>query len=181
MAMILVPSNCYRAYGYTEQNRFEKRYYNTIQSIIRAADEIEVPRELVLAICWGESSFRNRGVTHLDGQTMSYGVCQVKLETAEWLDTIYPHVGYKASAKTLHSPYRNALYAAKYLHYQLKRYKGDWKLAVNAYNSGHGRRHKTKYITRFIKNKEHIKKHIVSIPLSEHAEHGEKENEHVNP
>lgn len=158
LVMLMTANSAYAM----DDNNFEKRYYDIIQSIIHAADDAEVPRELVLSICWGESSFRNKGVTHVDGETPSYGICQVKLETAKFMDKVYKHA-IKATKKNLEDPYTNALYAARYLHYQLNRYDQDWRLAVDAYNRGSAIGHKTKYVRRFIKNKEHIKKNIPSV------------------
>lgn len=144
-----------------KSDSFERKYYKTIQSIIWAADKANVPRELVLAVCWGESSFRNKKVTHMDGETPSYGVCQVKLETARFMDKVYHHK-VKATAKMLDKVGINAFYAACYLRYQLNKYHQDWKLAVDAYNKGHAKGHKTEYVKRFEKNQKHIKKHVPS-------------------
>lgn len=142
-------------------DNFEHKYYKTIKAIIWAADKAEVPRELVLAVCWGESSFRNKLVTHMDGETPSYGVCQVKLETARFMDKIYHHK-VKATPKMLDKVGINAFYAACYLRYQLAKYNQDWKLAVDAYNKGHAKGHKTQYVKRFEENRKHLKKHIHS-------------------
>jgi soluble lytic murein transglycosylase-like protein len=57
-------------------------------------------------------------------------MCQIKLSTARWL-------GYKGSpAKLWKDPRVNAHWAAKYLRYQIKRYKGDILCGVSAYNAG---------------------------------------------
>lgn len=154
---------------------FEKRYYNTIKSIIWAADKAQVPRELVLAVCWGESSFRTTGVTHVDGETPSYGVCQVKLETAQFIDKFY-RLKHKVTPERLNSTMINAFYAAKYLKYQLNRYKQDWKLAVDAYNKGTALGHKTKYVRKVTKNREHIKKQVPAAKQEEEKDHTNEEN-----
>ena len=148
--------------SYAKTQTFEKKYYKIIQSIIWAADTAEVPRELVLAVCWGESSFRTKGVTHVDGETPSYGICQVKMETARFMDKLYKHKA-KATPKRLEDFKVNAFYAAKYLKYHLDRYDDDWKLAVDAYNKGTAIGHKTKYVKKFDKNIKHIKKNVPSI------------------
>lgn len=141
---------------------FEKRYYSIIKSIMWAADMAEVPRELVLAVCWSESSFRTNGVTHMDGHTTSHGICQVKLETALFMDKYFNHK-VKATVERLESTRINAFYAAKYLRYQLDRYDQNWKLAVDAYNKGRAVSSKSKYVKQFIKSKEHIKKQVPSV------------------
>lgn len=143
-----------------KSSSFEHKYYKTIQSIIAAADKAKVPRELVLAVCWGESSFRNKKVTHMDGETPSYGVCQVKLETAKFMDKVYHHK-IKVTAKMLDKVGTNAFYASCYLRYQLNKYHQNWKFAVDAYNKGHAiKTYKTEYVKRFERNQRHIKKHI---------------------
>jgi len=106
-----------------------------IDAIIKAADTVEVPRELVLAVCWVESSYRRGLKPKLDGDTPSYGICQVKLITANYMDTVYKH-RIKATPKRLQNEYVNAFYAAKYLKYQLTRYQGDVHKAIDAYNKG---------------------------------------------
>ncbi len=143
---------------------FNKRHYLVIKDIIWAADKVDVPRELLLALCWGESSFRNdKRLSHMDNGSISYGTCQVKLETAQWMDKIYHHKVH-ATVPRLEKVKINAFYAAKYLQYQLVRYDGDWEKAVDAYNAGtaqrtrHGR--PTKYIRKVRKNKEFIITHI---------------------
>lgn len=124
-----------------------------------AADTAEIPRELLLAVCWGESTFRTHGVTHKDGGTLSHGVCQVKLATAVWMDQVYGH-SIKATSKRLEDTKTNAFYAAKYLKYQLERYHGNWKLAVDAYNKGRAVSSRSKYVKKFNKNIEHIKRNV---------------------
>jgi soluble lytic murein transglycosylase-like protein len=56
-------------------------------------------------------------------------VCQVKLGTARLM-------GFKGKEQQLIDPKTNINYAAKYLAYQLKRYKGDYKKAIVSYNRG---------------------------------------------
>lgn len=142
--------------------QFNKHHYLVIKDIIWAADKVDVPRELLLALCWGESSFRSNS-THMDNGTLSYGTCQVKLATAEWLDKVYHHKN-RATALRLEDNKVNAFYAAKYLQYQLVRYDGDWMKAVDAYNAGSAQHlkpgKKTKYIKKVEKNKAFILKHI---------------------
>lgn len=106
-----------------------------IDAIVKAADTVEVPRELVLAVCWVESSYRRGLAPRLDGDTPSYGICQVKLATARYMDTVFKH-RIKATPKRLQDEFVNAFYAAKYLKYQLNRYQGDVHKAIDAYNKG---------------------------------------------
>lgn len=100
--------------------------YATI--ILLAAKAVKVPGALLLAICIHETGLKNALVPH-DGGTPTFGICQVKKDTAVFL-------GFKGTAKELMNPETNALYAAKYLHYQLDRYDGSWSKSVSAYNAG---------------------------------------------
>lgn len=100
--------------------------YATI--ILMVAKKVSVSGSLLLAICSHESNLKNVMVPH-DGGSPTYGICQVKLGTAEMM-------GYKGDAKGLMDPETNALYAATYLKYQKDRYASDWCMAVAAYNAG---------------------------------------------
>lgn len=100
--------------------------YETI--IIAAAKKIGVSAALLLAICTHESGLNNIVVPH-DGGSPSYGICQVKLGTAQMF-------GFKGTAQDLMKPAINAKWAAQYLKYQKQRYNGKWLQATAAYNSG---------------------------------------------
>lgn len=102
---------------------------SSLCSLKLAAATVQVPFELLRAICMVESNL-NPAAVHLDdGNSASHGLCQVKYETAKFM-------GYKGTLKGLYNPDNNALFAAKYLNYQLTRYKGNWVNAVSAYNRG---------------------------------------------
>jgi soluble lytic murein transglycosylase-like protein len=93
-----------------------------------AAKAAAVPPALLLSICYTESTFRN--VVHPDdGVTASYGVCQVKLETAR----MFKH---DVTEQDLMVPKKNARFAALYLARQLSRYHRVWSCAATAYNRG---------------------------------------------
>lgn len=97
--------------------------------ILAAAKAAKVSGVLLLAICGYESNLTNVVVYH-DGKSPSYGICQVKYETAQM-------IGFKGKAESLISPTVNAKWAAKYLAYQGKRYgEDDWCKLVAAYNAG---------------------------------------------
>jgi hypothetical protein len=134
---------------------FDVKHYKVVKDIIWSADKVGIPRELLLSICWGESSFR-LNQTHLDGASLSYGICQVKLSTAQYMDKVYKHKHLITSAR-LENTKINAFYAAKYIHYQLKRYKGDWKLSVDAYNKHNAVSKHTAYVRKFNKNNQFIR------------------------
>lgn len=99
-----------------------------INTIIFAAKTVKVPSALLLAICMHESKLNNH-VNQFDGGSPSYGICQIKEDTAR-------DMGFKGKTEKLMEPYTNAYYAAKYLKYQLQRYDNDFCRATAAYNAG---------------------------------------------
>jgi hypothetical protein len=114
--------------------------------ILAAAKSAGVPGALLLAICTSESKLINVMVPH-DGGTPSYGICQIKRGSAigyEGISTgpmqpskiIKGTLEPKGKPQGLMIPYVNAMYAAKYLQYQLNRYNGNPCMAVAASNAG---------------------------------------------
>lgn len=121
--------------------------------ILAAATKLKVSGALLLAICTYETNLTNVVVYH-DGASPSYGICQVKYETAQFL-------GFKGVAQDLVTPSINAKWAAKYLKYQEDRYgEDDWCKLVAAYNAGTynvskkvpGKPRNLKYVRRVQKN-----------------------------
>lgn len=106
-----------------------------INAIRWASTYVGVPEDLMIAVAWVESSHRTTLPVKKDGSTPSYGVFQIKLETARWVDKVYHHK-HKATPTRLLTVDDNALYACKYMKLLLKRY-GNWQMAVDAYNKGH--------------------------------------------
>jgi soluble lytic murein transglycosylase-like protein len=98
------------------------------QIILAAAKAAKVSGPLLLAICTHESGLQNAFVLH-DGGSPTYGVCQLKLGSAQM-------VGFKGSSETLMIPEVNAKYSALYLKRQLDRYDGNTCKATAAYNAG---------------------------------------------
>ena len=95
---------------------------------LNASQTFTLPPALLDSLCFVESG-HNQAAVHLDdGGSNSVGVCQVKLRTARWL-------GFKGTEQQLLKPKTNVYYAAKYLAYQLHRYKNVEK-AIVAYNKG---------------------------------------------
>ena len=102
----------------------------SLNAIYREAAKTNgIPVELLRAVCETESKHNLKVKRVWDGGSYSYGVCQVKLGTARLL-------GFKGKEQQLIDPNTNIDYAAKYLAYQLKRYKGDYKKAIVSYNRG---------------------------------------------
>lgn len=88
-----------------------------------------LPAGLIQAICFTESGYNVHAIHLYDGATHSYGVCQIKIETARFL-------GFKGTERQLLKPETNVYYAGKYLRYQLNRYSGNRYKAIAAYNAG---------------------------------------------
>jgi soluble lytic murein transglycosylase-like protein len=139
----------------------ERKDVRVIRAIVKAADTVKVPRELLLALCWNESSFRTDSkITHMDGGSLSHGICQVKLLTARDMDWIY-HDKVRATEEMLEDPFTNALYAAKYLRIELKRYNGNWEKGIDAYNKGSAVNVNSSYVKKVMG---HYKQALVELP-----------------
>ena len=95
---------------------------------------------LLSAVCFVESGHKPSAYVAMDGQSPSYGLCQIKLATAR-------QVGFEGSTRDLMHPATNALYAAKYLRWQYERY-GSWDKAVSAYNAGRAIKGNAGYVGR---------------------------------
>jgi soluble lytic murein transglycosylase-like protein len=132
------------------------KHAHTIATITKAASDVGVSPELLLAVAWTESNFRTKHVTHVDGSTPSYGPLQIKLETALYVDQVYKH-HHKATAERLENTYINAFYAAKYLKLLLSQYNNNWSYAIEAYNIGHAVHGKSQYVHKVMRevNNEH--------------------------
>lgn len=96
--------------------------------ILLAAKKVGVSGAILLAICTHETGLQNT-IWENDGGTPSYGICMVKLGTAQQL-------GFDGTSADLMEPKENAKWAATYLKYQYKRYLGDSCKAIAAYNAG---------------------------------------------
>ncbi len=88
-----------------------------------------LPPGLLSAVCFTETRHVVNAIHLNDGKSHSYGICQIKLVTAQ-------QMGFKGTPRQLMEPKTNILFAAKYLRHQIKRYK-NVKKAVIAYNQGH--------------------------------------------
>ena len=97
-----------------------------------SSSSFNLPPKLIDSVCWVESKHDVTAIKQDDGPSDSYGVCQIKLETARWL-------GFEGTTKQLMRPEVNIHYAAKYLAHNLRRYRGDVTKAVIAYNRGNAR------------------------------------------
>lgn len=114
-----------------------------LQALKIAATTAQVSFDLLRAICTVESGLNPKALNPKDGGSASHGMCQIKYTTAKT-------VGYRGTEKELYNVKTNALYAAKYLKYQLQRYKGDWLKATSAYNRGSYHPSNHKYVKRVV-------------------------------
>jgi len=121
-----------------------------LATIFKAAKFVGVSGHLLAAICFTESHFQNVMVED-DGNGPSYGICQVKLDTAHHMDEMFNHKN-PATAERLMDPYSNAFYAAKFVKYQLARYGGSERMAIDAYNRGYCQNSNSKYVKQVIKS-----------------------------
>lgn len=114
-----------------------------LAALTLASKSIGVPLQLLVAICTVESGLHATVINQYDGDSPSYGLCQVKHNTAK-------QVGFKGNVNRLLKADVNASVAAKYLKHQLIRYKGNWKKAISAYNRGTAHPSNRKYVNRVL-------------------------------
>ncbi len=104
--------------------------------LTQTAKMIGISPQLLLAVCMTETNLKHVHTPN-DGATTSYGVCQVKLETAQFMGKVHkkPYLVVFTS-NDMKDIKKNAKVAALYLKYQIDRYDGDLCKAVAAYNAG---------------------------------------------
>lgn len=137
-----------------------------IKDIIWAADAVKVPRALLLAICWGEGAFRSdKELTHMDGGSLSYGTCQIKMSLAKDMVRLYPNSSKKVplTAENLNNTHTNAYYAALALKFHLQRYDGNWQMAADAYNKYNALGIETEYVKRVNKHLTMVANNITAL------------------
>lgn len=118
-----------------------------IGTVIKAAQASHVAPALLLALCTVESTLKPKAINHYDGGSASYGVCQIKLETAVVVSDV-------KTTKQLMRPNINAKVAGLYLSKQLIRYNYNLECAIAAYNAGSCRFNKN----GLIKNRKYVRK-----------------------
>lgn len=112
--------------------------------------QYDLPPGLLSALCWVESNHKTAAINQYDGDSPSYGVCQIKLETAK-------SMGFRGDSKALMKPEINIKWSAKYLKRQMTRYDNDPRKAVAAYNAGthrvnkYGKTRNVKYVNKVFK------------------------------
>jgi soluble lytic murein transglycosylase-like protein len=115
-------------------------YYAHMEQMIllltQTAKMVGISPQLLIAICMAETNLRHIHTPN-DGKTNSYGVCQVKLETAHFMGKVHkkPHLT-RFTSDDMKDINKNMKVAALYVKYQINRYDGDLCKAVAAYNAG---------------------------------------------
>jgi soluble lytic murein transglycosylase-like protein len=126
--------------------------YSTLITLV--AKSFGVPGALMLAVCSNESNLTNAFAPH-DGGSPSFGICQIKLDTAKM-------VGYLGDGHGLMNPEINVKWSAIYLKKLLDQYDDSWCKSVSAYNLGtfkESRRHRGRPI-----NMSYVKKVQEKLP-----------------
>lgn len=118
--------------------------------ITTAANSANVAPALLLAICTVESNLNPHAVNLHDGGSASYGLCQLKLDTARQFHK-------KVTTEMLFDAKHNARIAALLLRSHLTKYKAD-DCAIAAYNAGICRKNKAGLI-RNLKYVRKVEKH----------------------
>lgn len=90
-----------------------------------AALQTQIASPIIAAVIEVESS----GNPDSTGTVGEFGLMQIKCETAK-------DMGYAWDCQRLYMPELNILYGAKYLAWQSKRYGGNLRLILSAYNAG---------------------------------------------
>lgn len=96
---------------------------------ILVSNQLNLPNNLLRAVCFVESSHNAKAIHLNDGKGDSLGLCQIKLATAKM-------AGFKGTQTQLMDPLVNAYYAGLYLKKQINKY-GGVRAGVIAYNRGH--------------------------------------------
>ena len=147
------------------------------QLILTIAKTVGVPGSLLLAICTHESHLINVAVIH-DNGSPSYGLCQIKEDTARSLgyrdiatgplkdtdilpDSMIPD----GEPQGLMKPEINIRYAARYLKMQIERYGEDWIKLTAAYNAGTYR--ESSFFQGCPKNMQYIRMVKEKLPIEE--------------
>jgi soluble lytic murein transglycosylase-like protein len=97
--------------------------------ITAAAKSAKVSVALLYSICSHESNGFILDYAQYDNGSPSFGVCQIKHETAKMF-------GFKGQPMELRNAEVSTKYSALYLKYQLDRYNGNVCKATASYNSG---------------------------------------------
>jgi soluble lytic murein transglycosylase-like protein len=129
---------------------------NTINLIAKVATKVGIKPILLLSICNVETKLNNVN-NYKDNNGTSYGIAQIKLNTARDID---PSI----DALALSMPESNLFVAAKHLKKLSKKYKTDEEV-IAAYNAGgvyykNGTLVNKKYVDKVMRSKYHFNKKV---------------------
>lgn len=142
-----------------------------IKIIIKAAKAAGVPANVLVSMCYNESTFDSLALNKNDGNEDSVGVCQLQLTTAKEvikkLGNLIQYDDYglyipELGKKDLYDPRINSAIAAFYLKSLIKRY-GTVDKAIVAYNLGHYSPNYTKYIIKVKNIMKFMKKAVINV------------------
>lgn len=120
--------------GYLFLSRYIKKQMYPLkyeEYVAKYAAEFDVPQEIVFAVIYAESSYRENAVSKVG----AIGLMQIMPDTYTWLAKMKGET-YEEGA--LSNPETNIKYGVYYLSYLYKRF-GNWDTALAGYNAGHGR------------------------------------------
>lgn len=124
---------CLLVVGYFASIEFKKyRYPKRYEEFVtKYAEEYNVPKELVFAVIFAESSFDEDAKSPAG----AIGLMQLMPDTYDWLSRIIDESYVEGD---IYKPENNIKYGVAYLSYLYNKF-GNWDTAVAGYNAGHGR------------------------------------------
>jgi len=128
---------------------------NSLREMAHAkAKKYKIDPHVFRGLVQTESSYRHK-IINREGrknpERWSVGLAQVQPRTAR-------DMGFKGHHSELTNPDTNLEYGAKYLRRQLKRYKGDYRKALSAYNAGTATKANKKYVTKVLTHARKLKR-----------------------
>lgn len=99
--------------------------------ILKYSDEYSVPKPLVCAVIYAESSFDPSAVSGVG----AVGLMQLMPDTMDWISRL---MGEDNPTGEITDPETNIKYGTYYLSYLYEKF-GNWETALAAYNAGHNR------------------------------------------
>jgi soluble lytic murein transglycosylase-like protein len=138
----LVMSFSIAKYGNSNPVDIKHDELTVISQIINIARSLNINKKYIkyiLAITETESNFRN--IHKYDVTCISYGPMQVKLNTAKFIQNKYKKLNHhlirlKLTDFNMRDININNFFGILYFKWQIKRYKGNVKKAISAYNAG---------------------------------------------
>lgn len=110
-----------------------EKFYPEVRAYFTSVEDFEA---LMKAVIKRESNFNPKDVmAETNVNDFSIGLCQVRVQTGKWMLNMYSKTD-DEMYKMLFEPSLNVYVGMKYLTYLLKRYEGNYPLAIASYNSG---------------------------------------------